>query len=471
MSDTIMEADCVTTKYDMRKADDEETDEEVSAAGPISSTYQNKRRHRRRGKKSRRHKQGLEVWSWSASELSRKRQEEKPRNCPAPKETKRAVTKEIQKTDDKIVDANSAMLLKKIEVQKHEKVKGVMNNKGETSGDVRGYSSSRAGHRRHHNMGQRQQQRWLNKSNKISSSNNIRTQIATNYHRGNRSKRMLILRPNRGHLMNAPRNSTQFIMHDHEEGSPYVLRASKQPHGDANNQTGDVADEHSAHQGCFQKSPYAHSNSCDDDTYWAEYVERDFQTVYELAQIQDESRFVHWDKPKLIEEIGQLEKRHTTLVNKLSQLDPEMHFRRLQSRLARMQQRNSKLLRHHRGQNPCPENSKAVMQVLAQGSGNEQNEAETAVDKIEGGGSVISVECNVEDKNEISSQRNAGILTQGCMTEEEVLQTGQNGNGEENESSSQSNSTNIQKDRPLSLTLVEEDGNTIVSSAPDSTNE
>ena len=83
----------------------------------------------------------------------------------------------------------------------------------------------------------------------------------------------------------------------------------------------------------FQPSP-------DDDTYWADYLERDFQTVYESAHRED---VANWDKPKLIEEITNLEKRHKELVNKLSRLDPEIYLRRLQSRVITKQQRNNRL--------------------------------------------------------------------------------------------------------------------------------
>ena len=85
--------------------------------------------------------------------------------------------------------------------------------------------------------------------------------------------------------------------------------------------------------GDFQPSP-------DDDTFWADYLERDFQTVYETAHRED---VANWHKTKLIEEITHLEKRHKELVNKLSRLDPEIYLRRLQSRVVGMQQRNNML--------------------------------------------------------------------------------------------------------------------------------
>ena len=81
----------------------------------------------------------------------------------------------------------------------------------------------------------------------------------------------------------------------------------------------------------FQHSP-------DDETFWAEYCQRDFQTVYESAHREDVE---NWNKQKLIEEITNLEKRHKHLVNQLSKLDPEVYLRRLKTRLISKQHRNN----------------------------------------------------------------------------------------------------------------------------------
>merc|ERR1712203_594791 len=95
-----------------------------------------------------------------------------------------------------------------------------------------------------------------------------------------------------------------------------------------------VTDETSSNDD-YQPSP-------DDDTFWADYLERDFQTVYESAHREDVEK---WDKSKLIEEIKRLEKRHKELVSKLSRVDPEIYIRRLQSRVISKQKHNSRLVR------------------------------------------------------------------------------------------------------------------------------
>merc|ERR1712203_614317 len=93
-----------------------------------------------------------------------------------------------------------------------------------------------------------------------------------------------------------------------------------------------VTDEPSSNDD-FQPSP-------DDDTFWADYLEKDFQTVYESAHREDVEK---WDKSKLIEEITNLERRHKELVSKLSRVDPEIYIRRLQSRVISKQKQNSRL--------------------------------------------------------------------------------------------------------------------------------
>lgn len=148
----------------------------------------------------------------------------------------------------------------------------------------------------------------------------------------NSNSKLLILRPNRGPLMNAPRNSTQFIIDDHEdeEKSPSSI-----PQGIKLDESNDCSDKMIETNSCseFQPSP-------DDDTFWADYLERDFQTVYESVHREDVE---NWDRTKLIEEIKNLEKRHKDLVSQLSRLDPEIYVRRLQSKVVAKQQQNNML--------------------------------------------------------------------------------------------------------------------------------
>ena len=100
---------------------------------------------------------------------------------------------------------------------------------------------------------------------------------------------------------------------------------------DGKNGSSNIMDTNSCDD--FQPSP-------DDDTFWADYLEKDFQTVYESVHREDVE---NWDKKKLIEEITNLEKRHKDLVSQLSRVDPEIYVRRLQSKVLTKQQQNNVL--------------------------------------------------------------------------------------------------------------------------------
>ena len=91
----------------------------------------------------------------------------------------------------------------------------------------------------------------------------------------------------------------------------------------------------------------------DDYTSWAEFSERDFQSVYESAH---QEQVADWDRHRLIEEISTLEKRQKELVNTLAKVDPEMYAQRLEAQLEELQEKN-RMLRSGLGLNsPEPMN-------------------------------------------------------------------------------------------------------------------
>jgi hypothetical protein len=87
-------------------------------------------------------------------------------------------------------------------------------------------------------------------------------------------------------------------------------------------------------------------------TLWAEFSERDFQSVYESAHQEE---VADWDRQKLIEEITNLEKRQKELVNVLAKVDPDMYAQRLQTQLQALQETN-RLLRNANGLSPVGPN-------------------------------------------------------------------------------------------------------------------
>jgi len=172
-------------------------------------------------------------------------------------------------------------------------------------------------------------------------------------------KKNLVLRPTKGPLLNAPKNSTQFIIEDHEpfldtEVSPkkYNTRSrscSSSRRVSASEASGNSpgaspekpssAVTSSTKDDC-QATPGNYVVNDDDYTYWAEYNERDFQSVYESAH---QEQVADWDRSRLIEEISNLEKRQKELVGILAKVDPEMYAQRLEEQLEVLQEKNRQL--------------------------------------------------------------------------------------------------------------------------------
>merc|ERR1712141_860901 len=97
-----------------------------------------------------------------------------------------------------------------------------------------------------------------------------------------------------------------------------------------------------------QATPGNYVVNDDDYTLWAEFSERDFQSVYESAH---QEQVADWDRHRLIEEITNLEKRQKELVNILARIDPEMYAQRLEDQLEALQEKN-RLLRSANGLSP-----------------------------------------------------------------------------------------------------------------------
>ncbi len=113
----------------------------------------------------------------------------------------------------------------------------------------------------------------------------------------------MCLRPTNGPLLNAPRNSTQFIMDDHQDP------AAPAPAGEGD---------------------------------FVEYSERDFQWAYERAR---QEKVAEWDRRRLCQEMAALERRHRELADRLARADPEVYVRRLQAELVNLRETNRRLVR------------------------------------------------------------------------------------------------------------------------------
>ena len=53
-----------------------------------------------------------------------------------------------------------------------------------------------------------------------------------------------------------------------------------------------------------------------------------------------QEEIAEWDRKKLVEEIGSLERRHKELVKMLARVDPQVYVSKLQRELGRLQQQN-----------------------------------------------------------------------------------------------------------------------------------
>lgn len=182
--------------------------------------------------------------------------------------------------------------------------------------------------------------------------------------------RNLVLRPTKGPLLNAPKNSTQFIIDDHEAPAAFLesdeLEAANKKYNTRSRQasssssrrvsaTDDFPDLEAASKSpekAMAAEPSATPGNYvvndDDYTSWAEFSERDFQKVYESAH---QEQVADWDRQRLIEEITSLEKKQKELVNILARVDPEMYAQKLQNQLAALQEKNRVLKSQINGQN------------------------------------------------------------------------------------------------------------------------
>ena len=176
-----------------KKKEVEVTDEDVTGIAMDPS----RRRHHRRGKRNRHRKRAtseevLKIGNICAESSNGTLEECSKYEMQQPKELSTPNKFEIDKSGSSksiVLESN------RIKGKKHNLSKIFINR------DVRKYR-----HRYH-------QQKNIKKLYYSSRANNLNRNGGIS----NR-KQMLILRPNRGPLMNAPRNSTQFIINDHEEG-------------------------------------------------------------------------------------------------------------------------------------------------------------------------------------------------------------------------------------------------------------
>jgi len=141
-------------------------------------------------------------------------------------------------------------------------------------------------------------------------------------------------------LLKAPKNSTQFIIDDHENSNLFwnfdSNRMDEQSKdeleciGDEGNDINDVNDDY---DGQFDLGD-------EYDRYCSDYYEKDFECAYEKAHQEE---ICSWNRTRIIEEISTLEKRQKQLIEMLSQIDPLIYLQKLQNELLALQEQNRQL--------------------------------------------------------------------------------------------------------------------------------
>jgi len=143
-------------------------------------------------------------------------------------------------------------------------------------------------------------------------------------------KKKVFIRPSNNPLLRAPKNSTQFIIDDHENSNLFWNFDSNRGHDTSKEDIESVGEESNDVQLEFGGSCF------DDDSYW----DKDFESVYETAHQEE---IYSWNRTRIIEEISTLEKRQKQLIDMLSQIDPMIYLQKLQHELLSLQEQNRQL--------------------------------------------------------------------------------------------------------------------------------
>merc|ERR1712106_919019 len=180
-----------------------------------------------------------------------------------------------------------------------------------------------------------------------------------------KQQKKVYLRPSNNPLLRAPKNSTQFIIDDHENSNlfwnfdahPDEESTRDGTEGDVGEDvvgvdTQEVVENHprdgqprqnqgmAVMPGQFFGLSDSDRFSPDDDNFWAAYSERDFESVYETAHQEE---VYSWERGKIIDEISVLEMKQKQLINMLSQIDPLIYLQKLQHELLALQEQNRQL--------------------------------------------------------------------------------------------------------------------------------
>jgi len=154
------------------------------------------------------------------------------------------------------------------------------------------------------------------------------------YKDDDKGKKKVYLRPSTNPLLKAPKNSTQFIIDDHENSNLFwdFNRVKETEDKVANEASNFHVDGYLLEQ--------AEQTNLDEEHFMIEYEEKDFESVYKNAHHEEVNS---WDESKIVEQLSASEARHKQLMNLLSQIDPMSYLEKLQKELLVLQEENRNL--------------------------------------------------------------------------------------------------------------------------------
>ena len=146
------------------------------------------------------------------------------------------------------------------------------------------------------------------------------------------------MRPSNNPLLRAPKNSTQFIIDDHENSQHFMSFQRDEDQEGVELSEEEINRLNSVEEREAEKRVSASSGKVAGD-FWIDpfrnaYSEKDFDTVYENAH---QEQVYSWERTKIMEEIAVLELKQKRLITMLSQIDPVIYLQKLQQELSALQ--------------------------------------------------------------------------------------------------------------------------------------
>ena len=231
-------------------------------------------------------------------------------------------------------------------------------------------------------------------------------------------QKKVYLRPSNNPLLKAPKNSTQFIIDDHENSNLFWNFNSQRDEIDAEEATGGGNEEESvgeeSNDGCGKVEDFNTAEepkiSPDDERFWTAFSERDFESVYESAHQEE---IYSWNRSRILEEIAVLEKKQKKLIDMLSQIDPLVYLEKLQKELVALQEQNRQL----KILNLAEREERQRRDRLSSNSSSRMPDSTTELEGEEGKDTNNDVSEDTEDDTEEDSDEGGGCSSGCCLAD------------------------------------------------------